>query len=195
GGEGGGGEREGGEPQRVVGEIEREQRDKPHQGDETPALRVDPFDQSLEQPASLARNPIGGDVARDQERKGGAERGAEQVPEAPPDRPEQDAAGKAEDRTGNERHRGERIERDVADRRAGAEGGEPSIEHRRIDRVAMNRGQCRRRDEQQRERKARQQTAHAHRPPSRRPNGYGPASPRNGWSSIRSSLSSRASRN
>src|SRR5207244_3977980 len=108
-------ERDAREPQRVVRKIEREQRDKPHQGDETPALRVDPLDQSVEEPAGLARNPIRGDVAREQERKGGAERGAQQVPEAAPDRPEQNAAGKAEDRTGNESHRGESIEDDVAD--------------------------------------------------------------------------------
>src|SRR5262249_25830363 len=151
--------------------------------------------QCLADPAALARTPIRGEVARQQERKGGTERRAQQVPEAAPDRSEQDAAGKAEDRTGNERHRGERVEDDVADRRPWAERAEPSIEHRRIDLVAMNRGQCHRRDEQQRERKARQKTGVAHGTPSRRPNGYRPASPRKGWSSMRSSLSSRGSRN
>src|SRR5262249_8938110 len=166
-----------------------------HQGDETPAFRVDPFDQSLEEAAGLARNPIRRDVAREEERKSGAERGAQQVPEAAPDRPEQGAAGKAEDRTGNESHRGESIDDDVAGGAPGAEGAEPSIEHRRIDLIAINHGQCRRRDQQQRERKARQETATAHGTPSRRPSGYRPASPRKGWSSIRSSLSSRGSRN
>src|SRR5262249_15861592 len=188
-------ERDAREPQRVVREIEREQRDEPHQGDETPALAVDPFAQSLEAPAGLARTPIRGEVARQQERKGGAERGTQQVPEAAPDRAEQDAAGKAEDRTGNERHRGERVDDDVADRRPWAERAEPSVEHRRIDLLAMKRGQRRRCDEQQRERKARQETAIAHGTPSRGPSGYRPASPRKGWSSMRSSLSSRGSRN
>src|SRR5262249_60413785 len=65
----------------------------------------------------------------------------------------------------------------------------------RIDLIAINYGQCRRRDEQQREHKARQETATAHGTPSRRPSGYRPASPRKGWSSIRSNLSSRGSRN
>src|SRR5262245_65031171 len=101
--------------------MKRQHRYNPHQADKTPAPRVDPHDQPLEEAAGLARNPIRGDVAREEERKGGAERGPQQVPEAAPDRPEQDAAGKAKYRAGNERHRGESIDDDV-------EGGRPWAE-------------------------------------------------------------------
>ena len=164
-------ERNAREPQHVVRQIEGEQRDQPHEGDETPALRIDAFDQPLEKPAGLAFDPVSGDVARDQEGKRGAERGTREVPEAAPDRPKQRAAGEREDRTGNESDCRESIEDHVADRRPQAERAEPSIERRQIDLIAVNGGPRRRCDEQQQERKSRQQAAHAHCSPSRRPSG------------------------
>ena len=63
------------EPQHVVRQIEGKQRDQPHEGDEAPTLRIHAVDQSLEEPAGLASDPVSCEVARDQEGKGGAERG------------------------------------------------------------------------------------------------------------------------
>ena len=57
-------ERDAREPQHVVREIEGEQRYQPHEGDETPALRIDAVDESLEESAGLAFDPVAGDVAR-----------------------------------------------------------------------------------------------------------------------------------
>jgi hypothetical protein len=58
-----------------VVEIKGKERNQPHEGDETPALRVGAIDHSLEEPAGIACNPVSRDVARNEKCKGGTERG------------------------------------------------------------------------------------------------------------------------
>jgi hypothetical protein len=73
-----------------------------HEGNETPALRVNTINQPLEKPTGLACNPFSRNVPRDRESKGSAERSTYEIPKAAPQRTEQHSACKAEDGTRNE---------------------------------------------------------------------------------------------
>src|ERR1700730_18576516 len=95
-------ERNARESQRVVRQIERKERHQPHEGNETPALRIDAINQSLEKPASIACDPFARNVPPNEECKGSAERGTRDIPTAAPERPEQCSGGKGEDVTRNE---------------------------------------------------------------------------------------------
>ena len=57
---------------------------------------------ALEQTTGLARDPVSGDIARNQESKRGTKRRAGEIPDASPERSEQSAAGQGEDHAGNE---------------------------------------------------------------------------------------------
>src|SRR6202045_5156273 len=130
-------ERNAREPEHVVRQSEGKKQDQSHEGSETPALRVDPINQSLEKPASVARDPFARDVPCNQECKGSAERGTCEIPKAAPERTEQGSASKAEHDTWNESDGAQRKEHHVADRRPRAKPSEPCIDGGQIDLVAV----------------------------------------------------------
>ena len=126
------------QPERVVQQVEREQRHQPHEGDKAPALMLDAVDELLHAPARLLRHPVRGEVAGDQKRQGGAQGGPGQVVKRAQHRAEQGAAGQGEDRARQEQHGGERIDQHEQQRRADARALYPGLKRRDVEPVAVD---------------------------------------------------------
>ena len=102
-----------GEPQGVVQQVEGEERDQPGEGDEAPALGLHALHQTPADPAGLGLDPIGRQVAGDQEGECRPDGGPGQVVEGPPHRTEQGPA-----------YQGEHRPREEQDGRDGIDGHE-----------------------------------------------------------------------
>ena len=108
------------EAERLVYQIEREERYQADKGNEAPALRLDALGELLQPAAGCCHNPIRCEVARSQERQRRTDGGAEKSIGLPPYRTEQSAAGKAEDRSGHEKDGRQREQADIGEWRSGA---------------------------------------------------------------------------
>ena len=102
-------------------------RHQPHEGDELPAIGLDAADDLLQARPGAALDPVAGDIARDQERGRGAERGAGKINEAAPDRSEQNAADDVENAAGDHGDGGGRIKQDETDRGPVAKAGNAGL--------------------------------------------------------------------
>jgi hypothetical protein len=111
-----GGERNARQAQGVIHHIEGEQRHQADEGDEAPALGLDAFDQLLEASAGPLRDPVAGQVARDEEGQHGAQRCPGEAVERTGKNAEQRAGGEGQYRSGQEQHGARGIQRDEGDR-------------------------------------------------------------------------------
>src|SRR5262249_18627062 len=127
------------EPERVVAEVEREQRHEPHEGDEAPAFGVHAVDQALQRWPGTAPRPISRNEASDKEGCRRPEHCASEVEDRAPERAEQQTAGEPEESPGKKEDRAEREEHDVADRRPNAKVAYGALDARRVELVGIER--------------------------------------------------------
>ena len=92
-----------------------------------PAVGFDAADNLSQARPGAALDPVGGDIARDQERGRGAERGAGKIDEAAPDRPEQNTADDVENAAGDHGDGGDRIQQNETNRGPVAKAGDAGL--------------------------------------------------------------------
>ena len=161
-------QRDTGQPQRVVQQVEREQRYQPGEGDETPAFGLDALDQTINAPTRTAFDPglypSCGQITRHQKSQRRTERRARQVVQRSPDRTEQGASGQRQHRTGQEQHRGQRVQRDKQQRGNRTRVGHPCRQCGRIESVTIGKRHCNTADQDQHCERAGQASIHVHLP-------------------------------
>ena len=134
-----------GQAQRIIEQIEREQRHQPDEGDEPPAFALDTLLELVQTPSAalfhLVRYPGLGQIAGQQERQHGAQGRSGEVVEGPPNRTKQRATGEGNDRAGQKQHRNQRVQDDKQQRTRGPGTIDPSPQRSGIYAVAVRDGQ------------------------------------------------------
>src|SRR5687767_13873645 len=117
-----------GKAERIVENIEREDRNKSRHRHKAPALGFNACNNSLQATTGPRGNPIRSGMSRHQKSDGGPERGSQEVQGSTPERAEERAAGETKERTRNEQNRCECKSRDECKRSPFAESRDRRFE-------------------------------------------------------------------
>ena len=134
-------EADAGDPQGVIHQEEGKERHQADEGDEAPALSLHPPHQALQQAAVAGLDPIGGQVAGDQEGQTSADRGAGEIEEGPPKGAKEGTAGQGQDGAREEQYGGQGVDGHEQQRPRRTGGVHPGRQGLRLEVLMMTQEQ------------------------------------------------------